>query len=86
MSDSVQFPSEKKKSFWKRPEGMTGAIFLIALIAGGGYLLINYLPLLIGLASNVLYLAGMLLVLGAVLYMVLDPIMKQVKVRKLKSF
>ncbi|GAB5553905.1 MAG: hypothetical protein Sapg2KO_34960 [Saprospiraceae bacterium] len=77
MADSVQFPNNKKpKSFWKRPEGTTGLIFMLALIAGGGYLLVSYLPLLIGLASNVLYLAGMLLVLGAVLYMVLDPKMR----------
>ena len=34
------------------------------------------LPTLIALASNVLYLAGMLLVLGAIIYMVLDPKMR----------
>lgn len=77
MADSAQFPSDKKpKSFWKRPEGTTGLLFMLALIAGGGYLLVSYLPLLISLASNVLYLAGMLLVLGLILYMVLDPKMR----------
>jgi hypothetical protein len=77
MANSVQFPSDKKpKSFWKRPEGMTGLIFMLGLIAGGGYLLVTYLPLLISLASNVLYLAAMLLVVGALLYMVLDPKMR----------
>ena len=77
MSDSVQFPSDKKpKSFWKRPEGMTGLIFMLALIAGGGYLLVTFLPTLILLAQNVLYLAGMLLVVGILLYMVLDPKMR----------
>ena len=29
----------KPKSFWQRPEGATGLIFLLAMIAGGGYLL-----------------------------------------------
>lgn len=63
----------KPKSFWKRPEGVTGMIFLAALIAGGGYLLYIGLPFLIVLAQNTLYLAGLLLALGAVVYMVLDP-------------
>ncbi|MEO0339055.1 MAG: hypothetical protein AAF242_07550 [Bacteroidota bacterium] len=77
MADTPQFPTEKKsKSFWKRPEGITGALFLIGLVLGGGYLLVTFLPLLISLATNVLYLAGMLLVLGVVLYMVLDPRMR----------
>lgn len=68
--------NEKKKTFWSRPEGKTGLFFLIALVAGGGLLLYNALPILIGLASNVLYLAGMLIVLGVILYMVLDPKMR----------
>ncbi len=77
MADSPQFPTEKKsKSFWRRPEGITGALFMIGLILGGGYLLVTFMPLLIGLAQNVLYLAGMLLVLGVILYMVLDPRMR----------
>jgi predicted nucleic acid-binding Zn-ribbon protein len=66
----------QKKSFWKRPEGVTGMIFLSALIIGGGYLLYTALPALIALAQNTLYLAGMLAVLGAVVYMVLDPKMR----------
>lgn len=68
--------SAPKKSFWKRPEGVTGTIFLAGLVLGGGYLLVQALPVLIGLASNLLYLAGMLLVLGVILYMVLDPKMR----------
>jgi len=78
MSDTQQFqnPEAKKKSFWRRPEGVTGAIFLIALIAGGGLLLYSALPVLIPLLQNTLYLALLLLVLGAVAYMVLDPKMR----------
>ncbi len=63
----------KPKSFWKRPEGTTGLIFLIGLILGGGYLLTKFLPALIAMTSNILSLAVMLLVLGAIIYMVLDP-------------
>jgi len=76
MADNLQFSEGKKKSFWKRPEGVTGAIFLIAVLAGAGYLLVTFLPALIALAQNVLYLAGILLVIGVILYMVLDPKMR----------
>lgn len=71
--DTEQF---KKKSFWKRPEGVTGAIFMAGLVLGGGYLLYLAMPVLITLAQNILYLSGMLLVLGAIVYMVLDPKMR----------
>ncbi len=62
----------KKTNFWNRPEGKTGALVLGGLLLGGGYLLIKVLPALVALAANTLYLAGMLLVLGAIIYMVLD--------------
>ncbi len=76
MTNFNSIPKSKPKSFWKRPEGVTGTLFLLALVVGGGYLLVTFLPTLIALASNVLYLAGMLLVLGAIIYMVLDPRMR----------
>jgi len=66
----------RPKSFWKRPEGVTGGLVLAGLVLGGGYLLFKFLPLLIALTSNILYLAGMLLVLGVIVYMVLDPKMR----------
>ncbi len=66
----------KPKSFWQRPEGVTGLIFLAALVLGGGYLFVTYLPVLVSLAQNTLYLALMLAALGAILYMVLDPKMR----------
>jgi phage shock protein A len=78
MSDTVQFenPEGKSKSFWKRPEGVTGAIFLIGLLLGGGYLIINFLPALIALTSNILYLSLLLMVIAAIVYVVLDPKMR----------
>ncbi len=68
----------KPKSFWKRPEGVTGIIFLAGLVIGGGYLLAvqSPLPAILALMQNTLYLAGMLIVLGAIIYMVLDPKMR----------
>lgn len=67
---------EKPKGFWSKPEGVTGTIVLGGLLVGGGYLLYKYLPYLISLTSNLIYLSGMLLVLGAIIYMVLDPRMR----------
>ena len=67
---------EQKKSFWKRPEGKTGAIFLAALIGGGAFLLSKLIPLLIPMLGNIMVLAGTLLVIGVLLYMVLDPKMR----------
>ncbi|MBX2817453.1 MAG: hypothetical protein KTR24_15700 [Saprospiraceae bacterium] len=68
--------TKKGKSFWRKPEGVTGAIVLGGIVIGGGILLASALPALIALASNTLYLAGMLLVLGAIIFMVLDPKMR----------
>lgn len=64
------------KTFWQRPEGKTGAIVGLGILAGGAYLLYKSLPFLISIVSNTIYLAVLLLVLGAVLYMVLDPKMR----------
>lgn len=74
------------KSFWQRPEGKTGLLFFLLLIAGVGYLLYQVLPILVGLVSNVLYLSVLLLILGAIIYMVLDPKMRNLIWYMYKSF
>ena len=66
----------KPKPFWKRPEGTTGAIFLGALIIGGGYLLFANMAAILAALQNTLILAVTLAVLAAVVYMVLDPRMR----------
>jgi phage shock protein A len=66
----------KQKSFWKRPEGVTGAIFLGALLIGGGYLLFANMAAIIAALQNTIILAVTLAVLAAVVYMVLDPRMR----------
>ena len=66
----------KPKSFWERPEGTTGMFVLAALVVGGGILLYSFLPTLIALAENTLYLSGMLIALSMIVYMVLDPKMR----------
>jgi phage shock protein A len=69
-------PVNTTKTFWQRPEGKTGAIVGLGLIGAGVYAFYKLLPFLTTLVSNTLYLALLLLVLGAVLYMVLDPKMR----------
>jgi hypothetical protein len=63
----------KPKSFWSRPEGKTGAIVMIGILAALGFGLMSILPALIALMSNTLALAAMVVVLAALLFMVLDP-------------
>ncbi len=67
---------EQKRTFWNKPEGVTGTLVLGGLLLGGGYLLYKNLPWILSLTSNLIYLSGMLLVLGAIIYMVLDPKMR----------
>lgn len=69
-------PEFKPKTFWSRPEGTTGAIFGLAILAGLGYVFVTYLPQILALAQSTLYLALMIVALVAILYMVLDPKMR----------
>src|SRR5687768_14649497 len=66
----------KPKSFWGRPEGKTGLLFMLAILAGVGYLVVKFLPQILAFASNLLGLVVVLLVLGAIIYMALDPKMR----------
>lgn len=70
---SQQINMKGAKSFWQRPEGIPGAIVLAGIIGGAGYLFMKYLPTLIQLAENTLYLAGLCAALFAIGYVVLDP-------------
>ncbi len=74
-------PSKKSKSFWSRPEGVLGAIILMAIIVGGGYLIISNMAALTAFMGNVLGLAVTVLAIGVLLYMVIDP-----KMRNLVSY
>ncbi len=68
--------STQNKSFWRRPEGVTGLIFLAGLTIGGGALLVAVLPALLAALQNVVYLSIFLIVIAAIAYMVLDPRMR----------
>jgi len=66
----------KPKSFWKRPEGVTGMVFMGAGIIGVGYLIMLILPALIAGTLGIIKLTGLIMVLAAMIYMVLDPKMR----------
>ncbi|HHM21673.1 MAG TPA: hypothetical protein ENJ20_06575 [Bacteroidetes bacterium] len=66
----------KGKSFWRRPEGVTGAIFLIFLLIGGGILLSQALPFLLGLLESAIGLTLLIATLAALVFVIIDPKMR----------
>ena len=70
----MEAPQMKPKSFWQKPEGITGLIFMAAILGGVG-LLAATLPWA-AIMANTLYMVITLAVLGAVIYTVLDPKMR----------
>lgn len=64
---------QKLKTFWERPEGRVGGVVGALLFAGALVGLYKILPWLITLAANLLHLAILLVALGVLLYVVLDP-------------
>ncbi|MEL7163239.1 MAG: hypothetical protein AAFN92_20950 [Bacteroidota bacterium] len=71
----AQFPADATppKSFWKRPEGVTGLIFLIALLAGGAYLVSTFWGLLLSFAASTVGLVVTLAVLATIVFAIVDP-------------
>jgi phage shock protein A len=63
----------RQKSFWEKPEGKTGAFFLIAMIAALGYVLFKFSGAILVMLQNTLGIVALLAVLGVIIYMVLDP-------------
>jgi hypothetical protein len=66
----------KPKTFWQRPEGTTGTIVGLGVLGALGYFLVSNLNTIVELAQNTLYLGGMLMALAAIVYVVLDPKMR----------
>ena len=69
MSSMMPDAKQSVKSFWQKPEGKVG-IVLSALFLGAGFLLFwaKVLPFLLAIASNTIALAGMLIVLGLIVF------------------
>ncbi len=71
--NSIDPENYKKKGFFSRPEGVTGAIFLGVLGLGVGYAAITLGPLILNGLLTVLQLSIVLGVLGVILFTVLNP-------------
>ena len=62
----------KPKSFWRRPEGVTGVLILAAIAIGGGILLSSAIGGILAFLSTTAGLVVSLLVLGTIIFMALD--------------
>lgn len=62
----------KPRTFWARPEGVTGQIVGVAAIAGGGYALYRVLPAIIVLLQNAIYAALLGVAAIALAYAITD--------------
>lgn len=62
----------KPKSFWRKPEGVTGAIFLIAGILGVAWVISSFAGLILAATQTTIGLVGMLAILGVIIFMALD--------------
>jgi len=71
---SMERAAATPKSFWQKPEGVTGTIFLLAILAGLGFLAIS-LPWA-AILESALYMTITGVALAAIVYMILDPKMR----------
>jgi hypothetical protein len=66
----------KPKGFFQRPEGVTGILFAGGLVAAAGWFALNVLPSINEILENTLYFGGLLMALAALLYVIIDPRMR----------
>jgi len=64
--------SKKPKSFWSKPEGKTGALFLIAIFAVVGWVGITFFTAIAAFAAGLIGKVVLLGALGLIIYMALD--------------
>lgn len=65
--------AQQPKSFWSKPEGKVGTVFLLGVLGGLGYLLYAFGATLLGIVSTTIGLVISLAVLGVILFMAFDP-------------
>ncbi len=63
---------KRKKSFWKRPEGITGIIVLVVLVAISGLAVTSFLGGILAFIQTTAGLITSLAVLGVIIFMALD--------------
>jgi hypothetical protein len=66
----------KPKGFFQRPEGITGILFAGGIVAAAAWFALNVLPSINEILSNTLHFAGLLVALAALLYVIIDPRMR----------
>jgi hypothetical protein len=66
----------KPKSFWARPEGTTGMVFGVGILGAIGFLIFTNIAAITALAFTTVQLAIIVSILAALIYMVLDPRMR----------
>lgn len=71
----------KPKSFWKKPEGITGSLVLAGIVIGAGYLVATSVAAILTFLSTTAGLVVGLLTLGVIIFMAIDP-----KTRALVSY
>lgn len=62
----------KSKSFWSKPEGITGMLVLALLLLTGGYIVVTGYIALLGLLSTTIGSLVSLLVVGTIIFVALD--------------
>jgi hypothetical protein len=62
----------KQKPFWSRPEGVTGALALAAMIFGGGFLAAKFITSILAFLSTTGGAFVGLMVLGTIIFLALD--------------
>ena len=77
----ADYKTNAEKGFWSRPEGTTGAVFIMGILGVLGYGLFKFSGPILAFLTKGIGMAVGLGVLGLVLYMILDP-----KTRNLFSY
>jgi hypothetical protein len=72
----MELQNYKPKGFFQRPEGITGILFAGGLVAAAGWFALNVLPSINEILENTLYFGGLLMALAALLYVIIDPRMR----------
>ena len=62
----------KPKTFWERPEGVTGAIFLAAIVGAIGVITVKSAAFIVGALTSTVGLVATLAILGAIIFMAID--------------
>lgn len=81
----MEAPQMKQKSFWQKPEGMTGLLFLAGVLGAGGFLIFTYAAAIQAIISTTIGLVATIAVLGILVYMILDPKMRNLVFYMYKS-